>query len=484
MTVPTVNLTQIDGALGVLPASAGRPLAIVGTSSTGPIDTPATFARVRDVVATFGVGELVESAAHAIERHGRPVVVVRTGETTSGDYGAIDETDVAGTAVITETGSTEPLDSYEAVVRIITGGTTGVAGITYQTSLDGGRTWSATTALGTALVFPIAGSGVSFTSDTAKTLLAGDSWSCRTSSPKWAASELGSALDALKVTAINWGLVEIVGAVDPSAFDAIELKIASMVAGGKDVAWIGSVRLPDAGESEATYQASVATAFSTKASIYGALTAGAVEMTSSVSARRYVRPVSFVVAPRENSFSEEVNSADITLGPITGVSIRDDLGNPKHHDEAIHGGLDDSRFLVLRSWERRPGVFVNRPRLLSPAGSDFQLLAHRRVMNLAMNILRSYFEERLNRAIAVDRVTGFIKESVAQEIEAGANARLAAALLSKPKASDAYCVVARNENLLSTKTLSADARVVPLAYAERIELSVGFQNPALNVVAG
>ncbi len=138
---------------------------------------------------------------------------------------------------------------------------------------------------------------------------------------------------------------------------------------------------------------------------------------------------------------------------------------------------------MLRTWERRAGVFVNRPRLFCPTGSDFQLLPHRRVMNIALQILRSYFEERLNSPILVDRTSGFILESEALAIEAGANARLSAALLSKPKASDAYCVVARNENLLSTKNLSADARVVPLAYAESVSLSVGFSNPALNVVA-
>lgn len=483
MTIPSVTITQQDNALGVLPPSAGRILAIVGASSAGPLTTPAAFGRVRDVTATFGAGPLVEAAAHAIERYGRPVLLVRTGTTVDGAASAVDDDAVTGTSVITaDVVATEPLDDYEVVFRVVAGGTIGTAGITFKWSLDGGRTMSATTALGTANTFTIPGSGVTL-DFAAGTLVAGDEATFRTTAPQWNASELGAALDALKVTATDWGLVEIVGAIDATAFDTIETKIASIVASGKDVAWIGSARVPGIGESDATYQAAIAAVFASKASTYGVLTAGAHEMTSSVSARRYMRPVSFTAAPRENSLSEEQNSADIKLGPILGVSIVDELGNPKHHDEAKSPGLDDARFYVLRTWERRAGVFVNRPRLFSPAGSDFQLLVHRRVMNIALTVLRAYFEERLNSPILVDRTSGFILESEALAIESGANGRLAAALLAKPKASDAYCVVARNENLLSTRNLSADARVVPLAYAESVTLSVGFSNPALSVVA-
>lgn len=479
--IPSVNINQIDNALGVQPASGGRLLAIVGVSSAGAVGVPTAVGRPRDATAIFGTGPMAEAAAHAVEAFGRPVLCVRTGQTTDGAASAVTSA-VTGTSVITaDAVTTEPLDDYEVVFRVVAGGTIGVAGITFKWSLDGGRTMSATTALGTANTFTIPGSGVTL-DFAAGTLVAADSASFRTTAPQWTPAELGAAFDALKATVIDWGIVEVVGPIDATSFDTIETKVASIYASGKDVAWIGSTRLPALAESDATYQAAMSTAFAAKSSIYGALTAGALEMTSAVSGRRYVRPVSMVAGPRENSLSEEQNSADIKLGPIKGVSIVDSLGNPKHHDELKNPGFDDARFYALRTWERRPGVFVNRARLFCPVGSDFQLLAHRRTMNVALQVLRAYFEERLNSPIAVDRTTGFILEAEALAIESGANTRLASALLAKPKASDAYCVVARNENLLSTRELSADARVVPLAYAESVTLSVGFANPALNVV--
>jgi hypothetical protein len=213
------------------------------------------------------------------------------------------------------------------------------------------------------------------------------------------------------------------------------------------------------------------------------LCAGAGELTSSASGRKYLRPYAFVEAARQASVSEEINTADVNLGPIVGFSIRDANGNAKHHDESLNPGLDDARFCVARTWEGLQGVYCNRPRLFSAAGSDFQLLTHRRVMNLAHETLRAYFLRRLNSPIRVNKTTGFILESEAAEIEAGALAALEAVLLAKPKASGCEVSISRTDNLLSTKTITGQARIIPLAYSEFIDLDLGFSNPALQVQA-
>jgi hypothetical protein len=482
MTIPAVIVDQQDFALGVLPPSGGRLLALVGVSSSGPTDVPATFGRTKDLIDTYGVGPLVEAACHAIERYGRPVLVVRTGQTTEGAYGTLVE-DVDGTSVVTTDATSDPLDDYDAYVEIVTGGTIGVAGIALRWSLDGGRTMSPLTALGTANTFTIPGSAVKF-NFAAGTLLAGDSFSVRTSAPKWNTAELTGALTALGLSAVAWEILEIVGDIDAAAFDAIELSWASLFAASKYRTWIGNTRKPNVGETAAAYQTALVGLFGAKSSVFGALCAGAVQLMSSVSRRQYIRPVSFVAGAREAAFSEEQNIANLKLGAFAAVAIRDANGNPVVglHDETVWPGLDDARFYVLRTWERRRGVYVNQPRLFSPEGSDFQLVPHRRVMNVALDVLYDYFSLRVNEPIRVDATTGFILESEAVAIETEANARLRDALLTKPKASGANCVVSRTDNLLATSELNAEARVIPLAYPRRIVLSVGFANPALNVV--
>lgn len=592
MSQPAVNIIELDGALGVLPPSSGALFALIGPADSGPIDTPATFAKARDVISTFGGGPTVEQAAYYIGRYGRPVVFVRSGAAVPGAYldeveaedGTVedfDDSNVTGLSVITVASSPEPDGAYQVQVLFLIGGTVGVSGIVYQISLDGGSTWTFATALGVATSIDV-GIGVTLNL-TAATIIAGDyvtfsttapieasagelvhsglqnaptldgatfpnddyevailfvaggvrgtpgvtyQWSLDggrtyspvtalgtdvsiivpgsggvkidlgvgtiaagasiafpTVAPQWNDTELGTALDALKASGVTWELVHVVGPIDADAFDVLDLKVAGMATEGKYREWIGSTRLPVGDESEATYLASLTSAFSEKATVLGMLTAGSCWLTSGVSGRKYRRPISYPLAAREASVSQEINTADVNLGTLPGVSLRDSNGNAVHHDESVNPGLDDARFTVLRSWDGLAGVYVNRPRIFSAEGSDFRLFPHRRVINLAEAALRLYFIRRTSKPIRVDADTGFILEEDALEIEAGANAALRTVLLKKPKASGATFALSRTDNILSDPTMRGEARITPLAYPEVFEIEVGFLNPALQTQA-
>ena len=486
MSQPAVQITELDGAVGILPETQGRILAIVGPSSSGPTDTPATFARKSDVVANYERGPLVEAAAYALEKYGRPVCLVRTGQSVAGSYpaAAAHGGTVTGTSTVTvDNGGTEPDDDYECYFIVITGGTIGTAGITFQWSLDGGRTLSPVTALGTAnsFVFPDSGGiGIDFA---AGTLVAGDLVTFRADAPNWNASEIGDALDALFASNINWEICQIVGPIDGTTFDTIDPKFTGAIANGKFRSWVGHARMPNLAETEAAYLTALDGIFSAKATVHGELCAGAAKTSSGVSGRSYRRPPSFAIAPLQQVRSEEKNIAEINGNALPGLSIRDSNGNADEHDESINPGLDDSRFTVLRTWVGYAGVYVNRSRIFSAAGSDFFLHTHRRVLNLAHAALRAYFTRRLSKPVLVDATTGFILEEEAREIEAAATAALKAVLSGGPKASGWSVTISRTDNLLSTKTLTGDARVIPLAYPEFINIELGFINPALQVVA-
>jgi hypothetical protein len=482
MSQPAVILTELDGALGILPTTAGRLFAVVGNSSQGPLDTPAAYARITDLIADFGYGRAVEAAAHYIEKYGRPVVFVRTGQTVAASETAIVFTG-SGTSVVTVDAATNARDDFEIVFLVVAGGTVGTTGITFKYSLDGGKTYSAVQSLGTAMSYIVPDSGGLQLNFAAGTLVAGDTATTRTTAAQWDTTEIGTALDALFQSSYAWEIAHIVGDIDGAAFDAIDPKFTGAVASGKFRSWYGSARIPTIAESEATYLAALAAIFNAKATKHGAICAGACRLISSVSGRQYLRPISHVVAAREQSVSEEINIADVNLGSLPGVSIRDANGNPDNHDESINPGLDDARFTVLRTWDDIQGVYVNRPRILSATGSDFDIYPKRRVLNIAHAALRLYFIRRLNKPILVDRATGFILESEALEIEAGARAAMRSVLLAKPKASAIEFSLSRTDNILSTKTLTGTARVIPLAYPEFIDLEVGFVNPALQVQA-
>jgi hypothetical protein len=397
--------------------------------------------------------------------------------------GALDVTSFAGTSVPTIAGGASPNDDADVVVQFPTGGTIGTTGIVSQYSLDGGNNFSAKKNLLVATSLSVPELGTLSFNFAAGTVTTGAVLRARANAPMWTSVDLGTALDALKVWIGTWEILHVVGNLDATMFDAVEAKIAAMAAVGKDHPWIGSFRMPNAAETEAAYKTAFDTAFGAKSTTYGVVCAGALDQISSVSGRKYRRPWAFAYAAREASVSEEVDTADVNLGALPG-DIRDVNGNVKHHDESANPGLDDSRACVARTWDDDPGLFVNRPRLLSSETSDFQILPHRRVMNRGKSVLRSYLRRRLSKPIRVDSTTGFILEEEAQEIEAGANAALRDALLQKPKASDAYFVLSRTDNVLSTKTLTGECRIVPLAYPEQINVDpIAYFNPALQIAA-
>lgn len=480
MTVPAINLTQLDGALGVLPPSAGRLMACVGASSSGTANTPATYARVEDVTNAFGQGPVVELACAAIKRTGRPVLIVKTAAATNvGAYGTpVDG--ITGTSDVTVDTDVKPHDEYDFIFTVVTGGTIGTAGITYKYSLDGGNNYSATTALGTAnaVTFTPGNIGLDFA---AGTLIAGDTLSVRTSAPRWDDTELLAALTALSNSAVAWKIAAIAGNANATSAGVIETWMAGLGADSRGRAYLAHTRLPTAAESEATYLSSLNTDYTAFVSKYGAICAGAADIISSVSGRNYRATILRAVAPMQSSVSEEINIAALDY-PLPGTRIRDTNGNLRHHDEFASPGLDDAGFLVLRTWDREPGVFVNRPRIKSSPTGDFQLLPHRLVMELAIEAATAFLIRRLNKPIRVNATTGFITEADAAEIETGLGAALRSVLLAKPKASSHTQTVSRFDNILSTKTLTVTFRVVPLGYPETIELTVGFLNPALATI--
>lgn len=484
MTQPHVTITELDGALGILPESAGRIFAIVGVASSGPTNTPAAFARIKDVQTTFGAGPLVEAAAYYIERYGRPVLLTRTANSTAAAVGSVTDVSPVGTSTVTVHSGAAPVDDYELYMVVVAGGTVGAAGLTCQLSLDGGRTLSPVTAIATGsapIVVPFPDSAGASFELAAGTLVAGENYSAVASAPAWNGTDLGAALDALAAVQTAWELVLIVGTLDSTTFDVVEGKLAGMQASGKRHAYIASPRIPTIAEAAATYVTAMTAMSAAKTTKLGSIYAGGAKTTSSISGRKYRRPSAWAVAALEASVKPHINVADTNLGSLPGVSIRDVNGNPDEFDESLTPGLDDLRYGVLRTHNQLSGVYVNRPRLFSPQGSDFRLMPHRRVFNVGLDALDLYFLKRLNKPVIVSSKTGFLLESEAREIELGAEATLRTALLAEPMASDISFKLSRTDNVLSGLTLSGEMRVLPLAYPEYISLLAGWTNPALRV---
>lgn len=475
MSVPKASTSELDGALGITPPASGLPMVVMGQCAAGPINTPALFARPVDVASNFVGGRAAESAAYALENFGKHVIVIRTEDAVAHSYGSVDQTDFDGTSVVTVDAADVPFDDFEVVVRFPVGGTIGVDGIKLEWSLDGGRTFSPPTNLGTAVEYVIPTSGGITIEFAAGTIVDDDVLSVLCTAPTWDGDALDDAWDALRDTSHLWEFCQVLGDLDATSAAVVAARLTGFHNVGKHRWALGGYRIPDAGETEEDYLDAFDTEFASFASSDMAICAGAVKQLSSIARRDYRRPFSSAAAALLSSFSEEVDGAIVPEGRLPGVRIRDANGNPDEHDEYIRPGLDDARALVARTWDGETGVYINNPRLISAAGSDFDFVQKRRVMNLARTIVDDFMRRRLSKILLVNKKTGFVRETELQSIEASVNQKLEKFLLAKPKASAARLVLSRTDAILEPPyPLTGSLRMIPLAYPKEIEIEVGW----------
>lgn len=489
MAVQSVTSNELDGQLGVLP-SGTRALAIVGPTTGGTANTPSLFASTAAVIASFTGGQGVEDANWHITTKSLPVLMVKSAASVASTFDTIDVTGVTGTSVATvHTGATST-DDFEAYLYVSNGGTIGVAGITVQYSLDNGRVLSVPQALGTAVFYLLPEGGAIRFDFAAGTLVTGDVIKARFHAPQSNASDLTTALAALKNSAIDWEICFIACALTTTSAAAVSTAFAGM----PEKAWCSGVDLPTSTQTETTYLSTLTAAWAAVAdSQCVGLVAGAARITSAISGRSCAQSPSGIYASTLASVREHVDITQLNIGAQKGTFITDVNGNPVSagillHDERLFPGLDDQRFCVLQSKDGRAGVYFANPNCFSAQGSDFKYAQHRRVMNKLKRILRLYLETRLSVEILVNASTGYILESEAQDIEFGAN-EICRSSLTGQVSGGAYdngagfLQVSRTDNLLSGSTMNTFGGAVPLAYPKAIILNTSYKNPTLRVRA-
>lgn len=184
MTVLSVDINEIDGALAILPNTGDKACAVLSVCSAGLIATPAAFLSSKLLLASFPRGPGSHFAANVIETYGKAVLFCRATASVPGSFlgavapvagsvGAIVKTGT-GTSVFTNDGSTVVAAAAQVVVLFNVGGTRGTTGIVYQVSVNNGANFGPPQALGTAVTFAIGnGTGVVIAIG-AGTVVAGD----------------------------------------------------------------------------------------------------------------------------------------------------------------------------------------------------------------------------------------------------------------------------------------------------------------------
>lgn len=411
-----------------------------------------------------------------------PVAPFVTFAFSAGTYNAGDTWTVSsadGTVTFSGTGTNgctvttaSPVDAYNVIVVCTGGGALGAAQVTI--SLDNGNTTIGPVLVPASGKYAIPNTGVLLTFTNA--LVTGDAWSFTVTSASYSTTDLTNAMTAALADSRTWGFVHVVGPASTAAGAnsvATTLQTSLDTAAGQYRYARGIVEFPT--DTDANLLSAVGS--TTAARVNPA--AGYAYVVSPLSGRQYLMPSGFLVAARAHAVPVSEDLGRVATGALGGASLRaTNTTLSTQRDESATPGLDAGRFSTLRSIIGLPGVYITAGRTLATPGSDYSLWQNGRVMDTACGIVRLALLPFLNTSLRVNS-DGTLNEKDAGAIEAQCKAKLDAGLVTPGDASNAYVVVSRTQNILSTQTLAVSVRVVPLGYARTISVDIGFQNPAI-----
>lgn len=386
-----------------------------------------------------------------------------------------------GTATVDFTGT--PIDSYEIRFEVIEGGEIGVEGITYRYSLDAGRTFTDVMRLGTAESVELmdyenisTGVTVSFANVT-DTLDATDVFTCKTYGPQCQASDVNDALQALEDNvsfAGKYNFVQVVSDFGFAAVNSVASKLNSLYQESTFTHGLFQTRQIGASESDDHFNAEMTTFRNNVADNRVSVGARHGKIQDPVGGHILWRNAIWSAPARlvSRPIAEELGRK-LTGALPSDVSISNDEGEIVEYDARVDSVLHDLGFVTYRTYKGETGIYFTRGNIMSPAGSDFKVIAHRRVMDLASKIFQKVGEMQILNGLRLNASTGYILEKDARKLDRDLLSALEENLADS--VSGIQAKFNRNDVLTGANpTLRAKVRIVPLGYVGDFRGEIGF----------
>ncbi len=486
-----VVITIVDGGASVVvPGTSVQVL--IATATSGTVASIVATQSPKTLQSTFTSGPLVECGAMAC-RAGGTVLAMRAATDTAGASSSVTMTRVAAsTCVVSVTGT--PVDEYYVAMKVVTDGTIGTAGCTVKVSLDAGRSYGPTLALGTANTLAITGTGLTLNFAVGD-LDAGDMAFFGTTPPLTAVGAVQDCLDVLMASQYaiaGWGSTHVANPFSGSdastiqtylnAFEAQFIYTRAIISASDAspaAKWGGS------GTTEASWISALATSYSAVSAKRICAAAGNYNMptafpTANAGTPRYRRPLSWALAARQVAIPPQRHAGRVKDGQLSQIVV-DPTNDPNdgfiYHDERVNVGLTEARFAAARTRVKKPGGFyIAQPNLMSPVGSVFSIMPYGNVMDLACSIVVQVGQDEINDDIRLNS-NGTIFETDAQRLEGLFMGALKAYLINKSAISSAEVVVDRSNNIATTSEVNVDITILARGYILSEQISIGFKNP-------
>lgn len=493
-TAINVPASNVRVKLGCLLTAVGQTAVvnqIIATTNAGAL-------------ATAFVGGALKEAAGLVVAAG--AVVLAIGMPVAADGTATAVVDGAGNTstsnvTVTLDATNGAWDDFYVLLRIVRGGTVGTAGIQLQISLDAGRTFGPLLALGTAVTYAIPSTGVTLNFDVG-TLVTGDTFRFATTAPMWDASGLNAAIAALQASPYalsGWGGMHAVGVSTSSLAATAQTALGGSPDGtgglAGDYVWtrmimdardaIAPTAWGGAGETEATWLASVTGAFAATSAKRVGVAAGYYNMPSAfpnpaAGTPSYRRPLGWAWDVRQAVIPPQRHAGrvrDGSLGNITINPTTDPTDGFIYHDERITPGFTGARFCAAKTRSRRQGYFIDQPNLMSPTGSTFTLLPFGNVIDVACDITFQSASTEINDDLRLNaNGTLYVTDRLA--LEGQIDSAIQANMTSINMISGQTVTVDPLANVGATSNVPIDVSIQRNGYILSETINIGFAAPS------
>jgi hypothetical protein len=490
MPTGDVSITINDGGAAAILVPGSTVQVVLGTCSAGTATQIIATQNPNTLTSNLGYGKLPEAAALTCLAGGT-VLAIKCTSNAPGASTAVVST-ATGTSIVTVSVGTA-YDDYLVQMTVVTGGTIGTTGIVIKLSLDGGKNYGPEISIGTAVTYAITNTGLTL-AFAAGTMVAGDYHRFSTTAPHWNAAGLQAALVALTASPYalaGWGSLHVAGAMSASDAASLQTYLTTMQTGFLYTRALVDVRdaiIPiawgGAGETEAVWLASIATAFSATDAKRICANAGHYNMpsafpTSVCGAPRYRRSLAWAIAARAVTIPPQRHAGRVRDGSLSNITV-DPITDPTdgfvYHDARITSGLQVARFSGARTRVGKQGFYNTNPNLMSATGSVFTILPLGNIMDIACSIIHQVGQDVINSDIRLN-ANGTIYENEAKAIEIDLLGAINVNMTSNSMISSATVVVNRTTNIAVTSTVVVTVTIVARGYILEETVTVGFQNP-------
>lgn len=472
--LPRATATVLQNGLGVTRIAPNTPLFMgVATGGTAAANTIVTIGNPSQARTVLGYGPLTEAVARTLAVAGGPVKAL----VMTGSVAAANSTVTQSGAGPLPTLAGTPKHDLQVKVKITLGGALGVGKFRY--SLDNGNNYSEERTIPSGGSFsPLfsAGNNIGTTiTFIAGTYVVDEVYSFTTTAAMWNATNLNTAIDAVKASDEYADFLVLCGhpadaAASAVLFAALDTHLTTL----RQAPYYRFLRaIMSAGNESAT---AIATAFSGVDSVEGRilLAARGAHIPSAIPCEGYALPLVPLVndyAARATTAVLSENLGRVKSGPFPGTTSVE-------HDERLNEALNQHR--VATAYKGNGGVYATEGKLKHVPGSDFQVWERGRVMDSACTGVINVLQANVNEDFPT-KEGGALSDDGAADLKAECDLALFNRLLSPTNAkgkkghvSAAAVTIDQTNNFLSDETVNVNIAIRPRGRARVLNLTIGY----------